>query len=72
MTSTGILTEPNTFSAKKFSDGFFYKQPIDLKYTSSRYHKFSPINSLTDAQKVDFSLPSFSTASVYVSFFNNK
>ena len=63
--STGVIVEPFTYSSKNFSDSFFFKEPVDLKYTSSRYHTFSPINSLTEAKKIDFSIPSFNVPSLW-------
>ena len=64
MAST-ILVEPQTYSARVFSDTFFLKEPIDLKFTSSQYHTFTPISSMKNAQKITFSLPAFPSATLW-------
>ena len=65
MGDPAIVVAPESFSSSSFADSFFFKQAIDLKYVSSQYHTFSPINSLTNATQVNFSLPMFATPSVY-------
>ena len=65
MGDPAIVVAPESFSSSSFADSFFFKQAIDLKYVTSQYHTFSPINSLTNATQVDFSLPMFATPSVY-------
>ena len=64
MAST-IIVEPQTYSARVFSDSFFFKEPIDLKYTGSRYHMFTPISSMKNTRKITFSLPPFANPTLW-------
>ena len=65
MGDPAIVVAPESYSSTAYADSFFFKQAIDLKYSSSQYHTFSPINSLTNANQINFSLPMFATPTVY-------
>lgn len=64
MAST-ILVQPNSYSADMYSESWFMKQPIDLRYTSSRYHSFTPISSMKNTRTITFSLPAFSNSTIW-------
>jgi hypothetical protein len=64
--SEAILVEPYTFAVEKYSDSFFSKHATDRRFQLVEFHKFYPTNAIDGSPSINFFLPPWQGANLYM------
>ena len=63
-----IQVEPHSVAVEDYRDSFFSHPPTDLRFESTKYHKFYPSNALKDTEPINLVVPRWNGRSTWGGF----